>query len=65
MAFPEALDRRRFLQRSAPLAAATLLAGRLSPRLHAAGEPGAEFRSAWDRAPDRVWLGPEFWANPL
>jgi hypothetical protein len=31
----------------------------------AAGEPGAPFRSAWDRAPDRVWLGAEYWANPL
>jgi hypothetical protein len=62
---PDFLNRRRFLTRSATLAAATLVASRLSPRLHAAGEPGAEFRSAWDRAPDRVWLGAEYWANPL
>lgn len=65
MSFVEPFSRRRFLQRSAAFAATTLLASRLSPRLHAAGEPGAEFRSAWDRAPDRVWLGAEYWANPL
>ncbi|MBI5769364.1 MAG: alkaline phosphatase D family protein [Verrucomicrobia bacterium] len=57
--------RRAFLRHSATFAAASLLASRLSPRLHAAGEPGAAFRSAWDRAPDRIWLGAEYWANPL
>jgi alkaline phosphatase D len=65
MSHAEPLNRRRFLSRSATLAATTLLASRLSPLLHAAGEPGAPFRSAWDRAPDRVWLGAEYWANPL
>ncbi|MSU23192.1 MAG: twin-arginine translocation pathway signal [Opitutus sp.] len=65
MPLTDAIDRRRFLQRSATLAAASFLAARLSPRLHAAGEPGAEFRSAWERSPDRGWLGAEFWANPL
>ncbi len=65
MASRTPLNRRRFLQQSAALAAATLVAGRLSPRLHAAGEPGVAFRSAWDRTPDRVWLGAEYWANPL
>src|ERR1041384_2120816 len=24
-----------------------------------------DFVSAWDKTPDRVWLGPEYWANPL
>ena len=58
------LNRRDFLQRSAALAATSLLASRLSPRLHA-GEPAGAFRSSWDRARDRIWLGPEYWANPL
>jgi hypothetical protein len=59
------LNRRSFLSRSATLAAASASAPALSPLLHAAGQPGAEFRSAWDGLPDRPWLGPEYWANPL
>jgi hypothetical protein len=58
------LNRRAFLQRSSALAATSLLASRLSPDLHA-GEPAGAFRSSWDRALDRIWLGPEYWANPL
>ena len=58
------LTRRDFLQRSATLTATSLLASRLSPHLHA-GEPAGAFRSSWDRARDGIWLGPEFWANPL
>ncbi|WP_414662020.1 alkaline phosphatase D family protein [Horticoccus sp. 23ND18S-11] len=58
------LNRRAFLHRSAALAATSLLASRLSPLLHA-GEPGTAYRSAWDRSPDRIWLGPELWANPM
>lgn len=26
---------------------------------------GAAFESQWDSVPDRVWLGPEYWANPM
>ncbi len=26
---------------------------------------GAQFASAFDRTPDRPWIGPEYWANPL
>lgn len=26
---------------------------------------GAEFRSAWPVSAERVWVGPEYWANPL
>jgi hypothetical protein len=58
-------DRRRFLGTTATLAAAALTLPRLSPRLHAAGEAGATFRSDWDRSPDRIWLGAACWANPL
>ncbi len=57
------LNRRAFLQRSATLAATSFLTSRLSPLLHA-GEPALAFRSAWDRSPDRTWLGAEYWANP-
>ncbi len=60
------INRRRFLRDSAAAAAASLIAARLHPSLHAAATPAeGEFRSTWDRAPDRVWLGAEFWANPL
>ncbi len=57
------LNRRAFLQRSATLAATSLLASRLSPLLHA-GAPATGMRSAWDRSPDRIWPGAEYWANP-
>jgi hypothetical protein len=30
-----------------------------------AGQPGPSFVSAFDRTPDRPWIGPEYWANPL
>jgi len=29
------------------------------------GEEQAGFASQWQKAPDRVWLGAEYWANPL
>jgi len=58
------MNRRAFLERSATLVAASALTSRLSPLLHA-GEGAPGFASAWDRAPDRPWLGAEYWANPL
>ena len=64
MSVPSPIGRRDFLQRSATLTAASFLTARLSPMLHA-GEPAAAFRSRWDQSPDRIWLGPEYWANPL
>ena len=30
-----------------------------------AAQAAVEFRSVWYECPDRVWLGPEYWANPL
>jgi len=30
-----------------------------------ASRAGAQFTSAFDRTPDRPWIGPEHWANPL
>jgi alkaline phosphatase D len=56
------LSRRRFIANSASLAATSVVAPLL--RVHAA-QPAAEFRSNWQECPDRVWLGPEYWANPL
>ena len=41
---------------AAVLAGTTLMAGMAA---------GAEFASAWGRTGDRVWLGKEYWANPM
>ena len=56
------LTRRRFIAGSASLAASSLVSPLL--RAHAAPQP-TEWRSNWERCPDRIWLGPEYWANPL
>jgi alkaline phosphatase D len=56
------LTRRRFIAGSASLAASSLV----SPLLRAdAAQQTPEWGSNWDRCPDRIWLGPEYWANPL
>jgi alkaline phosphatase D len=56
------LTRRRFIAGSASLAASSLV----TPLLRAdAAQPTDEFRSNWDACPDRVWLGPWYWANPM
>jgi alkaline phosphatase D len=66
MSAPEpSLSRRRFLARSAALATGTVVGSRLTPILPAQTNDVGEFRSNWSRCPARVWLGPEFWSNPL
>jgi hypothetical protein len=59
------LDRRRFLRHSASLAAGAALAGGLSSQTGCGSSDGPAFESAWTKVPDRVWIGREFWANPL
>ncbi len=64
MTFPNlACTRRSFLRRSAAITALTALTPRL-PAARPATAPAAPFRSVWDRAPDRIWPGAEYWANP-
>ncbi len=61
-------SRRRFLSSSAVVAAGGVVAGTtLEPHrgFGALSSPGGSFESPWNRYPDRVWLGPEVWANPL
>ena len=54
--------RREFLQESAAAGAALTVAAAMP----AAGQqPAGEFASRWGEALDRVWLGAEYWANPL
>ncbi|HUR56162.1 MAG TPA: alkaline phosphatase D family protein [Opitutaceae bacterium] len=63
------LTRRGFLSNSAALAASAAIASKLSPVAEAAAAAAATgpggFTSDWARCPDRIWLGPEFWSNPL
>ncbi len=60
------LTRRRFLSESAAVAAAAGVAAGLASPLRAASAPTAgDFTSNWKSCPDRVWLGPEYWSNPL
>lgn len=58
--------RREFLRDSTAVAvgaaAITAIDTTSSTAQAAEGEP---FRSRWDSCPDRAWLGPEYWANPL
>lgn len=56
-----AVTRRTFLAEIATASAALALAS----RLQAQAEPAAEFRSTWERSPDRPWAGAEFWTNPM
>ncbi len=60
------VTRRRFIAQSSATAAGVAVAAQALPwfKAHAA-TPAGEFKSRWDQSPDRVWLGSEFWANPL
>jgi len=35
------------------------------PRQEPAADPAPSFAGAFDKTPDRVWIGPEYWANPM
>lgn len=61
------LSRRRFLQNSAALAASAAVTTTLptSTAVAATNAGASDFVSNWQNCPDRVWLGPEFWSNPL
>ena len=59
----EKVTRREFLQDTA-VATAVLAAGLAMPA-EAQAAPGPDFASQWLKTPDRVWLGAEYWANPL
>ena len=56
--------RRQFLHRSGTLAAGAAIGS--ASRVAFAREVGDNaFRSRWSTALDRVWLGPDYWANPM
>ena len=62
------LTRRQFVRSSASVTTGLAMAAQRSA--HAAGDtdtatPPGDFASGWQSTPDRVWIGPEYWANPL
>ena len=58
--------RRKFIQDAALVTTALAVAPELSAQRRAAQKHrAAGFRSQWSNTPDRIWLGPEYWANPL
>ncbi|MPY87997.1 MAG: twin-arginine translocation pathway signal [Luteitalea sp.] len=60
------LTRRKFIADTTPVVAGAIAAAQLSPLIEArAAAPTPEFESNWHESSDRVWLGPEYWANPL
>src|SRR5262245_28781364 len=59
---PDRITRRDFLQDAATTTAVVAVA---AVPTSAAAPASAEFASRWDKSPDRVWLGAEYWANPL
>src|SRR5437763_9437170 len=61
---PDQITRRDFLQESAATAAVAA-ASAIPAGASAAQRTRGDFASNWDQSPDRVWLGPEYWANPL
>jgi phosphodiesterase/alkaline phosphatase D-like protein len=61
----EQLGRRRFLKGTAATTLAVAAVNRQTSQAAQAAAGPNDFVSRWDRSPDRVWLGPEFWANPL
>src|SRR5262245_57550054 len=58
------LSRREFLHETAATTAIVAAASAL-PNNAAGAAAVSDFASRWDQTPDRVWLGAEYWANPL
>ncbi len=60
---PHRFTRRQFVRSSATVTTGLAVASQLAARGDEA--PDNTFACRWRSTPDRVWLGPEFWANPL
>lgn len=67
----DSISRRSFLQDAAAVSAGVAAASEMLPEKSASAIeilPDPEhtsFASRWDHQHDRVWLGSEYWANPL
>lgn len=58
--------RRKFIQDAALMTTGLAVAPELTAQPRATQmQPATGFVSEWPNAPDRVWIGPEYWANPL
>jgi alkaline phosphatase D len=57
--------RRRFLSHSAALAAGAAVTSQIAPIARAATAASGEYVSNWKTCPERVWIGPDYWSNPL
>ena len=58
--------RRKFIQDAAMVTTSLAVAPELTAHPSAAEmQKAAGFTSQWANTPDRVWVGPEYWANPL
>jgi alkaline phosphatase D len=55
--------RREFIQETGTVAAALAASAAIPAMAFAAA--ASDFASQWNEAPDRVWLGAEYWANPM
>ncbi len=55
--------RRQFVRESAALTTSLAVAAHGTAR--GAAPSAARFASRWNQTADRVWIGPEYWANPL
>jgi len=65
MKSPRKVTRRKFIAHSAVATAGTVVAVKVLPQLTQAAAAPAGFKSNWQESLDRVWLGPEYWANPM
>ena len=67
----DSISRRSFLQDAAAVSTGVAAAGELTGNADANAQQGdtrnrvATLASNWNNQFDRVWLGPEYWANPL
>src|SRR3954468_12582133 len=63
---PENMNRREFLCDTAAETVGLVAASELLRAAFGAEPPGVDgFASRWHAMHDRVWIGPEYWANPL
>jgi hypothetical protein len=60
----EGITRRDFVRDTGTATVGLAMAAR-QDNSEAAPPSGPDFASRWANTPDRVWLGPEYWANPL
>ncbi len=59
------INRREFVQDSATLAAGLAATQFVASKANAAPNGSTAFASDWQNSHDRVWLGRDYWANPL